>query len=118
MAQLRAPSLGRFSSGGGGPLAAITHYAEKPIKMPAVTAKKVAAPRVSAPKGPAVTMPKFSSAGGLGQPTFGKAGPIAANRPPSTKQINPRITPMRRDLIPASRPIGMTSQDAGSGGLQ
>jgi hypothetical protein len=100
------------------PLSGITHYAEKPIRQPAIKVPKVGAPRVAAPKGPAVTQPKFAAAGGLGQPGFGKAGPIASNRPPSTKQVSPRITPMRRDLIPASRPIGMTSQDAGSGGLQ
>jgi len=114
-----------FKSGGSvrvsqvrSPLAGVSHFAEKPIRQPDIKIPKVSAPHVAAPKGPAVTMPKFTAAGGLGQPSYGKAGPIAMNRPPHTKQVNPRIIPMRRDIVPAQRPIGMTSQDEGSGGLQ
>jgi hypothetical protein len=117
--QIRGPSFGGISAGGGrGPLSYIQHYAEKPIKMPAVTTPKVpkpSVPRIGAPK---VTMPKFAAAGGLGMPTMGAAGPAASLRPHMSKQVTPRIIPQRRDLVPAKRPIGMTSQDEGSGGLQ
>src|SRR5262252_3083269 len=90
--QLKAPSFRAL--GGGGALAGITHYAEKPLHLPQVTAPKIPKPSVPRIAQPKVTAPKFTSAGGLGQPGFGAAGPIATNRPPRTKQITPRITPM------------------------
>lgn len=99
------------------PLAGVSHYAEKPLHISPVKIPKVSGPKAPSTKMPAAPAPKLSATGGLGMPAYGKAPNLSSPAPHVGKQITPRITVMRRDLVPAQRPEKMTSQDA-IGGIQ